>query len=126
MSICAEIARSEVRRDLIGAELVGTEFPMFSFRGGWSGEERADLVVRFPGRGGKGSGTAPGEHWIIDYKTGPREKEREEPYREQVRGYMEILSAAWNVPARGFIWYVETGETIEVTKGGGKSDGGSR
>ncbi|MGA6993486.1 MAG: hypothetical protein WBX50_06285, partial [Candidatus Deferrimicrobiaceae bacterium] len=117
-AICAGIARSEVRRDLIVAELVGTEFPMLSFRGGWSGEERADLVVRFPKGGGKEGGTAPGEHWVIDYKTGPREEEQEETYREQVRGYVEILSGAWNVPVRGFLWYVETGEMIEVRRSG--------
>jgi ATP-dependent helicase/nuclease subunit A len=113
-AICAGIARSGVRRDLIGAELVGTELPMLSFRGGWSGAERADLVVRFPEGSGKEGGTAPGEHWVIDYKTGPREEEQEGMYREQVRGYVEILSGAWNVPVRGFLWYVETGETIEV------------
>jgi ATP-dependent helicase/nuclease subunit A len=114
--ICDRIASSGFYRDLCRAVLVGTEFPMLSFRGGWSGEERADLVVRFPGGGGKEGGIAPGEHWVIDYKTGPREKEQEEPYREQVRAYVTILSGAWNVPTRGFIWYVETGEMVEIER----------
>jgi len=127
-AICAGIAGSGVRRDLIGAELVGTELPMLLFSGGLSREERADLVVRFPEGSGKGGGTASGEHWVIDYKTGPREEERqqEETYRKQVRGYLEILSGAWNVPARGFIWYVETGDMIEVHRSGEKRNGGSR
>ncbi len=97
---------------------MGTELPLLSCRRGWSREERADLVVRFPEGAGKEDGGAPGEHWVIDYKTGVREEEREEPYREQVRSYMEILAAAWSVPVRGFLWYVETGETVEVTPAG--------
>ncbi len=118
LTVCAKIAGSRFRRDLARAELVGTELPMLSFRGGWSGEERADLVVRFPERDGREDGIAPGEHWVIDYKTGPREKEQEGTYREQVRGYVKILSAAWSVPARGFLWYVETGEAVETDGGG--------
>jgi len=113
-AICEGIARSGVRRDLTRAELVGTELPLFSFRGGWSGEERADLVVRFPEGSGKEGGTAPGEHWVVDYKTGRREMDQEEAYLAQVRGYMVMLADAWGVPVRGFLWYVETGETIEV------------
>jgi ATP-dependent helicase/nuclease subunit A len=116
--ICAGIASSGIRRRLGGASLVGTELPLLSCRRGWSREERADLVVRFPEGAGKEDGSAPGEHWVIDYKTGVREEEREEPYREQVRSYMEILAAAWSVPVRGFLWYVETGETVEVTPAG--------
>jgi ATP-dependent helicase/nuclease subunit A len=112
--ICAGIAASGIRRRLVGARLVGTEFPLLSCRGGWSREERADLVVRFPAEDGKGDGGASGEHWVIDYKTGPREEGGEEAHREQVRSYMEILASAWSVPVRGFLWYVETGETVEV------------
>jgi hypothetical protein len=99
---------------------------MLSCRGGWSQQERADLVVRFPtGAAGK-DGFASGEHWVIDYKTGKRDREQEETYAEQVRGYMEILSEAWNVPARGFVWYVETGETFDVGRQERIPDGGSR
>ena len=87
---------------------------MLSFRGGWSREERADLVVRFREDAAKGSGIAPGEHWVVDFKTGAREEGQEETHREQVRGYREILSGAWGVPVRGFLWYVETGEAVEV------------
>ena len=122
-TICAQIAASGLRRELARADLVGTEFPMLSFRGGWSREERADLVVCFRGSTAKESGEAPGEHWVVDYKTGPREEEQEETHREQVRGYMEILSGAWGVPVRGFLWYVETGEAVEVD-GRGKTPTG--
>jgi ATP-dependent helicase/nuclease subunit A len=98
-------------RDLCRAVLVGTEIPLLACRGGWSGEERADLVVRFPAGP---SGAAPGGHWVVDYKTGRREPEAEEAYVRQVRRYVEILAGAWSVTARGFIWYLETGEAIEV------------
>ena len=40
--------------------------------------------------------------------------DQEEAYLGQVRGYMEMLADAWGVQVRGFLWYVETGETIEV------------
>ena len=108
------IPASRLYRDLCRSVPAGTELPLFSFRGGWSREERADLVVRFP------AGTAPDrdregpECWVIDYKTGRREAAEEETYREQVRGYAEILSAAWKVNVRGFVWYIETGESFEV------------
>lgn len=115
--ICRTIVASRIYRDLCRAVLVGTEFPMLSCGGGWSRQERADLVVRFP-TGAKGKDRPPsGEHWVIDYKTGKRDREQEKIYTEQVRGYVEILSSAWNVPARGFIWYVEHGETVEVERG---------
>lgn len=113
-SLCAKIAASPFFRELSRAELVGTELSMLSFRGGWSKEERADLVVRFPGGSAEGRSGEPGEHWVVDYKTGPREREPEERNRKQVRGYAEILSGAWNVPVRGFLWYLETDETVEV------------
>ena len=87
---------------------------MPSFGGGWSREERADLVVRFRGDSAGGSVIAHGEHWVVDFKTGAREREQEETYREQVRSYREILSGAWGIPVRGFLWYVETGEAVEV------------
>lgn len=109
--ICGTIASSGIYRDLCRSVLVGTELPMLSCRGGWSRQERADLVVRFPP--GE-EGTLSGEHWIIDYKTGKRDREQEGAHAEQVRGYVEILSEAWNVPVRGFVWYVETGESVEV------------
>jgi CRISPR/Cas system-associated exonuclease Cas4 (RecB family) len=88
---------------------------MLSCRGGWSKEERADLVVRLSGQPA-GKEENSGEHWVVDYKTGRREMDQEEAYLDQVREYMEILSDAWNVPARGFIWYVETGETVEIER----------
>ena len=84
--------------------LVGTEVPMLECGEGLSREERADLIVRGP----------RGEHWVVDYKTGRREKESEETYARQVRTYMVILGESLRVPVRGFIWYVETGEAVEV------------
>ncbi len=124
--ICRTIVASGIYRDLCRAVLVGTELPMLSCRGGWSKQERADLVVRFPtGATGKDE-IASGEYWVIDYKTGKRDREQEEIYAEQVRGYMEILSEAWNVPARGFVWYVETGETFGVGRRERNPDGGGQ
>ncbi len=112
-TICDRIASSGFYRDLCRSVLVGTEVPMLSCGGGWSKEERADLVVRFSGQPA-GKEDNGGWHWVVDYKTGRREKDREEAYFEQVREYMEILAEAWNVPVRGFLWYVETGEAVEV------------
>lgn len=100
------IARSPLRRELRRTVPVGTELPLAAFRGGWSREERADLVVRAPGE--------PPAYWVIDYKTGRRIAEEEKRYREQVRRYAQVLSDAWNVPVRGFLWYIETGEAVEV------------
>jgi ATP-dependent helicase/nuclease subunit A len=113
--ICDRIAASGFYRDLCRAVLVGTEVPMLSCRGGRSKEERADLVVRLSGQAA-GREDGGGEHWVVDYKTGRREMDQEEAYLDQVREYVEILSAAWNVPVRGFIWYVETGETVEIER----------
>ena len=45
----------------------------------------------------------------------PREPGLEQRYRVKVREYCAILAEAWGVPVRGFIWYVETGESVEVT-----------
>jgi hypothetical protein len=52
---------------------------------------------------------------VVDYKTGDREPGLEESHFAQVREYMGILSEAWGVPVRGFVWYVETGEAPEVS-----------
>jgi ATP-dependent helicase/nuclease subunit A len=113
--ICGKISGSAFFRELRGMSFVGTEVPMLACREGLSREERADLIVRSPRRPGKSEG-ADAEHWIVDYKTGRREKESEEPYLRQVSEYMEILAEAWSVPVRGFIWYVETGEAVEVRR----------
>jgi hypothetical protein len=108
--IAAAIPGSRFFRDLLGTRPVGTEIPLLRFRGGDSKEARADLVVRakeVPG------GTQ--EYWVADYKTGERDRELEGQYLDQVREYREILSEAWGSPVRGFIWYVETGEAVEVS-----------
>ena len=102
-NLCRKISSSAFFKELCERSLVGTEVPMLVCRNGLSEEERADLIVR-----------SPREHWVVDYKTGRREKESEELYFRQVRNYMSILATAWNVPVRGFLWYVETGEAVEV------------
>ena len=101
--ICRKISSSAFCRKLRGMSLVGTEIPLLACRDGISKEERADLIVR-----------SPREHWVVDYKTGRREKESEEDYFRQVRNYMAILAESLRVPVRGFIWYVETGEAVEA------------
>lgn len=115
-----KISSSAFFRKLRGMSLVGTEVPMLACRDGLSREERADLIVRVPRRTGETDGS-DAEHWVVDYKTGRREKESEELYFRQVRNYMEILAEAWSVPVRGFLWYVETGEAAEVTSTGSSS-----
>ena len=105
--IAAAIRGSGFFRRLAGCRLAGTELPLLRFRSGASVEERADLIVR-------ASGPA-GEYWVVDYKTGEREPGLEESHFEQVREYMGILSEAWGVPVRGFVWYLETGEALEVS-----------
>jgi ATP-dependent helicase/nuclease subunit A len=110
---CRRISSSAFHRKLLGMSLVGTEVPMLACRGGLSTEERADLIVSAPRRPGDTEGEAA-EHWIVDYKTGRRETESEDRYFRQVRNYTSILAEAWSVPVRGFVWYVETGEAVEV------------
>jgi len=106
-AIVASVRSSPLYRELCAARLVGTELPLLRVRGGTVAEVRADLVVRAPG-------PAAGR-WVIDYKTGERDRKLEEEYFLQLREYREILSAAWGDPVRGFLWYVETGESIEAT-----------
>jgi ATP-dependent exoDNAse (exonuclease V) beta subunit len=103
----AAVRGSELFRRLAGCRLVGAEFPLLRFRGGVSMEERADLVVRLPG--------PPAEYWVVDYKTGERDPDPGGKHHAQVREYRAILSEAWGVPVRGFVWYVETGEAPEVS-----------
>ena len=112
-TIRRKISASAFFKELRSMSLVGTEVPMLVCRDGLSEEDRADLVVRIPRRSGDAS-LSDGEHWIVDYKTGRREKEEEEKHLSQVRNYMSILGEAWSVPVRGFIWYVETGEAVEA------------
>ncbi|MGE5190318.1 MAG: UvrD-helicase domain-containing protein, partial [Gemmatimonadota bacterium] len=109
--IAARIAASPFRAALSRTALVGTEVPLLACRGGRADEERADLVVRAARPGGPAGGGE--EFWIVDYKTG-RERGEEESHVRQLRGYVAILAAAWGVPVRGFIWYLESDETVEV------------
>ncbi|MBE0568563.1 MAG: hypothetical protein IH577_02655, partial [Deltaproteobacteria bacterium] len=107
--IVPAVRSSSLYRELCSARLAGTELPLLGFRGGRVSEDRADLVVR-----PEGPGDAAGEYWVVDYKTGPRERELEEQYRDKVREYCSILADAWGVPVRGCLWYVETGESVTV------------
>jgi hypothetical protein len=111
--ICRKISACAFFKELRGMTFVGTEVPLLECRNGLSDMDRADLIVRAPRRP-RNASRSDAEHWIVDYKTGRRERESEAPYLRQVRNYMEILGEAWSVPVRGFIWYVETGEAVEV------------
>jgi ATP-dependent helicase/nuclease subunit A len=106
-AIVTAVRSSSLRRELRCSRVVGTELPLLRVRDGTVVEARADLVVRAPG--------SAGELWVIDYKAGERDRELEGEYFLQLREYREILSAAWGVPVRGILWYVEAGESIEVT-----------
>ena len=110
-AIVAAVRASDLYRRLCGARIAGTELPLLEFRGGRASEDRADLVVSMPG-----SPDGTGELWVVDYKTGARERElEEEQYFPKMREYLRILAGAWSAPVRGFIWYVETGEAVEVS-----------
>ncbi|GAB4238757.1 MAG: hypothetical protein OHK0028_16430 [Deltaproteobacteria bacterium] len=106
-AIVAAVRSSPLYNGLRAARVVGTELPLLRFRGGAVVEARADLVVRFPG--------PAGEMWVVDYKTGEREPALEEKYSLHLGEYRDILREAWRVPVCAFLWYVETGESIEVS-----------
>ncbi|MBE0607339.1 MAG: hypothetical protein IH610_13765, partial [Deltaproteobacteria bacterium] len=106
-AIVAAVRSSSLHRELRSSRVVGTELPLLRVRDGTVTEARADLVVRAPGPAGELS--------VVDYKAGERDRALEGEYFLQLREYREILSAAWGVPVRGILWYVETGESIEVT-----------
>ena len=106
-AIVVAVRSSPLYRELRTARVVGTELPLLRIRGFSAGEERADLVVRPSGPGG--------ELRVIDYKTGERDRALEEAYFAQLREYRDILSQAWRIPVRGFLWYVESGASFEVT-----------
>ena len=106
-AIVVAVRSSPLYRELHSARVVGTELPLLRIRGFSAGEERADLVVRPSGPGG--------ELRVIDYKTGERDRALEEAYFAQLRDYRDILSQAWRIPVRGFLWYVESGASFEVT-----------
>ena len=47
---------------------------------------------------------------VIDYKTGQREKS----HNKQVSTYMDLLQRIENIPVRGFLFYTDTLELVEV------------
>jgi ATP-dependent exoDNAse (exonuclease V) beta subunit len=105
-AIVVAVRSSPLYGELRSARVVGTELPLLRIHGFTADEERADLVVRLPG--------TAGELWVIDYKTGERDRELEEAYFLQLREYRGILSEAWRVPVRGILWYVESGASIDL------------
>jgi hypothetical protein len=106
-AIVAAVRASSLRRELRSSRVVGTELPLLRVRGFSADEARADLVVLPPG---------PAEGLrVIDYKTGERDRSLEGGYFLQLREYRDILSEAWRVPVRAFLWYVESGASFEVT-----------
>ena len=106
-AIVAAVRASPLCRELRSSRVVGTELPLLRVRGGMADEARADLVVRPPG--------PAGELRVIDFKTGERDRSLEGAYFLQLREYRDILSEAWRAPVRGFLWYVESGASFEVT-----------
>jgi ATP-dependent helicase/nuclease subunit A len=106
-AIVVAVRASPLCRELRSSRVVGTELPLLRIRGFSADEARADLVVRPPG--------PAGELRVIDYKTGERDRSLEGAYFLQLREYRDILSEAWRVPVRGFLWYVESGAFFEVT-----------
>ena len=107
-AIVGAVRSSPLCRELRSSRVVGTELALLRVRGGTADEERADLVARLPG--------PTGELRVIDYKTGERDRALEEGYFLQLREYRGILSEAWRVPVRAFLWYVESGASFEVTE----------
>ncbi|MCM1051720.1 MAG: UvrD-helicase domain-containing protein [Paenibacillus sp.] len=56
--------------------------------------------------------TADGEIHVIDYKTGRQDPRK---YKRQVREYMEFFRKVENLPVRGFLYYLDSGEIVEIT-----------
>jgi ATP-dependent exoDNAse (exonuclease V) beta subunit len=106
-AVVAAVRSSPLSREIRSCRVVGTELPLLRIRDGAADEARADLVVRLPG--------PEGELRVIDYKTGERDLSLEEAYFLQLRKYCDILSAAWGVPVRGILWYVESGASFKAT-----------
>jgi len=106
-AIVVAVRSSPLCRELRSSRVVGTELALLRVRGFTADEERADLVVRLPG--------PAGEMRVVDYKTGERDRALEKAYFLQLREYRGILSEAWRVPVRAFLWYVESGASFEVS-----------
>jgi len=106
-AIVVAVRSSPLWRELRSSRVVGTELALLRVRGFTADEERADLVVRLPG--------PAGEMRVVDYKTGERDRALEKAYFLQLREYRGILSEAWRVPVRAFLWYVESGASFEVS-----------
>lgn len=55
--------------------------------------------------------TNDGEIHVIDYKTGRQDPKK---YKRQLREYMELFREIENLPVRGFLYYLDSGEIIEI------------
>ncbi len=54
----------------------------------------------------------PGEVHVIDYKFSI--EPRDNLYNRQVKDYMNIISEVEHKPVRGFLWYVDKNEVVEI------------
>lgn len=94
--LSASLALPGVRQWFEGYERLMTERPLTAS----DGLRRPDRIVWLP----------TGEVAVIDYKFGvPRIK-----YRDQVRGYMSLLSRCGETGLRGYLFFPLTGEVIPV------------
>ena len=57
--------------------------------------------------------TGDGEIHVIDYKTGWQDPKK---YKRQLREYMEFFRKIENLPVRGFLYYLDSGEIVEIDK----------
>lgn len=57
--------------------------------------------------------TGDGEIHVIDYKTGRQDPKK---YKRQLREYMEFFRKIENLPVRGFLYYLDSGEIVEIDK----------
>ena len=55
--------------------------------------------------------TGSGEVHIVDYKTGSQKPSR---YERQLREYMNCFRSMTDLPVRGFLYYLDSGDIIEV------------
>lgn len=81
-----------------GSGRVVREIPIIG--GGIETSLRPDRMVLYP----------DGSAEVIDYKFG----DKRSSHKRQVRGYIDILEQMGYSPVRGYLWYPETDEIIEV------------
>ena len=98
-------------RELCSARLVGTELPLLGFprraRHGGPGRPRRARVGRAE-RGRKSTG------WSTT-RPDRGNRSRRSSTAPRCGSIAPSSPGAWGVPVRGFLWYVESGESVEVT-----------